>query len=206
METLVGLYKVVVVGDADVGKTFLISQYTRSELPSDPHHTIGVEFAKKTMHLEAGGKVKAHIWDLAGQERYRHITTAHYRRALGALLVYDITQEKTFQNINRWAEELRAHAEPDIVIMLVGNKSDLVEESPEKREVLLETAQQMASASGMLFIETSAVNGVKVNEAFELLLKEINRRKSTESSKRSIANGKRLQAVEHTKETSWCCC
>jgi len=179
MEELVDVYKVVLVGDADVGKTFLSSQYTRSELPSHPHHTIGVEFATKTVPLEFGGTVKAQIWDTAGQERYRAFTSAHYRNAMGALLVYDITQEKTFQNINRWAEELRAHALPDIVIMLVGNKSDLVEESPEKREVLMETAQQMASAGGMLFIETSAVNGVKVNEAFELLLKEIYRRKQT---------------------------
>jgi GTPase SAR1 family protein len=83
--------------------------------------------------------------------------------------------------------------------MLVGNKSDLAEESPEQMSVMVETAQQMASKSGMLFIETSAVNGIKVKETFELLLSEINRRRSTNSSKRSIADGKRLQAVERRR-------
>ena len=199
------LYKLVLVGDMNVGKTFLLSRYVKGQVPKNTGPTIGVEFATKTVPLEAGGTVKAQIWDTAGQERYRAITTAHYRRAVGALLVYDITQEKTFQSVKRWVEELRDHAEPDIIIMLVGNKSDLVEKSPEQREVLLETAQQMASAGGMLFIETSAVNGVKVKEAFEVLLNEINRRKSTDTSKRSIADGKRLQAVEHTKEASGCC-
>lgn len=199
------LYKLVLVGDMNVGKTFLLSRYVKGQVPKNTGPTIGVEFATKTVPLEAGGTVKAQIWDTAGQERYRAITTAHYRRAVGALLVYDITQEKTFQSVKRWVEELRDHAEPDIVIMLVGNKSDLVEKSPDQREVPLETAQQMASASGMLFIETSAVNGVKVKEAFEALLNEINRRRSTDSSKRSIADGKRLQAVEHKKEDSGCC-
>ena len=199
------LYKLVLVGDMNVGKTFLLSRYVKGQVPKNTGPTIGVEFATKTVPLEAGGTVKAQIWDTAGQERYRAITTAHYRRAVGALLVYDITQEKTFQSVKRWVEELRDHAEPDIVIMLVGNKSDLAEKSPEQREVMIETAQQMASKSGMLFIETSAVNGIKVKEAFELLLNEINRRRSTDSSKRSIADGKRLQAVERTKEDSGCC-
>lgn len=198
------LYKLVLVGDMNVGKTFLLSRYVKGQVPKNTGPTIGVEFATKTVPLEAGGTVKAQIWDTAGQERYRAITTAHYRRAVGALLVYDITQEKTFQSVKRWVEELRDHAEPDIVIMLVGNKSDLAEKSPEQREVMIETAQQMASKSGMLFIETSAVNGIKVKEAFELLLNEINRRRSTDSSKRSIADGKRLQAVER-KEDSGCC-
>lgn len=199
------LYKLVLVGDMNVGKTFLLSRYVKGQVPKNTGPTIGVEFATKTVPLEAGGTVKAQIWDTAGQERYRAITTAHYRRAVGALLVYDITQEKTFQSVKRWVEELRDHAEPDIVIMLVGNKSDLAEKSPEQREVMIETAQQMASKSGMLFIETSAVNGIKVKEAFELLLNEINRRRSTDSSKRSIADGKRLQAVERSKEDSGCC-
>ena len=199
------LYKLVLVGDMNVGKTFLLSRYVKGQVPKNTGPTIGVEFATKTVPLEAGGTVKAQIWDTAGQERYRAITTAHYRRAVGALLVYDITQEKTFQSVKRWVEELRDHAEPDIVIMLVGNKSDLVEKSPELREVMIETAQQMATKNSMMFIETSAVNGIKVKEAFESLLNEINRRRSADSSKRSIADGKRLQAVEHPKEASSCC-
>lgn len=88
--------------------------------------TIGVEFATRNVTLPSGGTVKAQIWDTAGQERYKAITSAHYKRAIGALLVYDITKEQTFYSASKWMNDLREHAEPDIVIMLVGNKLDLV--------------------------------------------------------------------------------
>ena len=199
------LYKLVLVGDMNVGKTFLLSRYVKGQVPKNTGPTIGVEFATKTVPLDSGCTVKAQIWDTAGQERYRAITTAHYRRAVGALLVYDITQDKTFQSVKRWVEELRDHAEPDIVILLVGNKTDLVEQNPDLRAVRRETAQEMATKGAMLFIETSAVSGGKVKEAFELLLNEINRRRSADSSKRSIADGQKLQAVERFKDSSGCC-
>jgi len=199
------LYKLVLVGDMNVGKTFLLSRYVKGQVPKNTGPTIGVEFATKTVPLDSGCTVKAQIWDTAGQERYRAITTAHYRRAVGALLVYDITQDKTFQSVKRWVEELRDHAEPDIVILLVGNKTDLVEQNPDLRAVRWETAQEMATKGAMHFIETSAVSGGKVKEAFELLLNEINRRRSADSSKRSIADGQKLQAVERFKDSSGCC-
>ncbi len=91
--------------------------------------TIGVEFATKTVTLKDGGKIKAQIWDTAGQEKYRAITSAHYRKAVGALLVYDITKEKTFESLEKWLEEIRKHADQDIVLMLVGNKLDLTEKN-----------------------------------------------------------------------------
>merc|ERR1719230_253720 len=125
------LYKVVLVGDATVGKTHLLSRYMKGTLPKTPSATIGVEFGTRTVELPNGaGVVKAQIWDTAGQERYRAITSAHYRRAVGALLVYDITKSITFQNCVKWLEELRQNAEPDVVVMLVGNKVDLVEKDP----------------------------------------------------------------------------
>ena len=86
--------------------------------------TIGVEFATRTLKV-SGKTIKAQIWDTAGQERYRAITSAYYRGAVGALLVYDITKKQTFDNTERWLTELREHADEDIVILLVGNKSDL---------------------------------------------------------------------------------
>merc|ERR1719163_2185741 len=127
------LYKIVLVGDATVGKTHILSQYIKGSLPKAPTATIGVEFATKTVQLAAGGSVKAQIWDTAGQERYRAITSAHYRRAVGAMLVYDASKQSTFQNCAKWMEELKQNAEPDVVIMLVGNKIDLFEENPEVR-------------------------------------------------------------------------
>ena len=198
------LYKLVLVGDMNVGKTFLLSRYIRGAVPATTGPTIGVEFATKTVALEAGGTVKAQIWDTAGQERYRAITTAHYRRAVGALLVYDVTQARTFQNVKKWLEELREHADPDIIIMLVGNKLDLVEDRTESRAVPLESARKLAEQYGMLFSETSATRGMQVRETFERLLNEISKRRSTEASiSKSFGEGNRLQMVENHKAS--CC-
>ena len=117
----------MIIGDTSVGKTHLLHRFVKGQLPKSAVPTIGVEFATKTVTLKDGGKVKAQIWDTAGQERYRSITSANYRKAVGALLVYDITKEKTYDNVNKWLEDLKLMAEPDIVIILVGNKLDLVE-------------------------------------------------------------------------------
>lgn len=198
------LYKIVLVGDMNVGKTFLLSRYIKGQLPKSSGPTIGVEFATKTVKLDSGNTIKAQIWDTAGQERYRAITTAHYRRALGALLVYDVTQKNSFEGVKKWMEELRDHAEPDIVILLVGNKTDLLERNPDSRQVSELQARQTAEAGQMLFIETSAVNGAKVKDAFELLLNEIFRRRSLESSNRSPTPGNRLLPVPTSKSSSCC--
>lgn len=167
------LYKIVLVGEAAVGKTHLLSRYIKGTLPKNPTSTIGVEFATRTVPLETGGTVKAQIWDTAGQERYRAITSAHYRRAVGALLVYDVTNEKSFQAVRRWMEELRDHAEPDIVIMLVGNKIDLCDRNAEVRKITREAGEKFAKEHGLMFEETSAITVVKVKEAFEELLQKI---------------------------------
>ena len=167
------LYKIVLVGEAAVGKTHLLSRYIKGTLPKNPTSTIGVEFATRTVPLETGGTVKAQIWDTAGQERYRAITSAHYRRAVGALLVYDVTNEKSFQAVKRWMEELKDHAEPDIVIMLVGNKVDLCDRNPEARKITRDAGEKFAKEHGLLFEETSAITVVKVKEAFEGLLQII---------------------------------
>merc|ERR1719203_2252693 len=101
------------------------------------------------------------------------ITSSHYRRAVGALLVYDTTKQSTFQNCTKWMEELRQHAEPDIVIMLVGNKVDLCEEDSSQRQVYYDAAAEFARQHGLFFSEASAVSGTNVKHIFEHLLQEI---------------------------------
>uniref|UniRef100_A0A3B3CLV1 Ras-related protein Rab-25 n=1 Tax=Oryzias melastigma TaxID=30732 RepID=A0A3B3CLV1_ORYME len=118
------LFKVVLIGDSGVGKSNLLSRFTRNEFNLESKSTIGVEFATRSIQVE-GKTVKAQIWDTAGQERYRAITSAYYRGAVGALLVYDIAKHLTYENAERWLKELQDHADSNIVIMLVGNKSDL---------------------------------------------------------------------------------
>lgn len=186
------LYKIVLVGEAGVGKTHLLSKYIKGTLPKNPTSTIGVEFATRTVPLPSGGTVKAQIWDTAGQERYRAITCAHYRRSIGALLVYDSSNEKTFIACKRWMEEIRDHAEPDIVILLVGNKLDLVEKNPENLKVPKEVAEKFAKAHGLLFIETSTFTGFHVKEAFEGLLQNIYQTKSQAGGKNRDSVSNRL--------------
>uniref|UniRef100_A0AAZ3RJI9 Ras-related protein Rab-25 n=1 Tax=Oncorhynchus tshawytscha TaxID=74940 RepID=A0AAZ3RJI9_ONCTS len=120
----VSLSTVVLIGDSGVGKSNLLSRFTRNEFNLESKSTIGVEFATRSIQVD-GKTIKAQIWDTAGQERYRAITSAYYRGAVGALLVYDIAKHLTYENMERWLKELRDHADNNIVIMLAGNKSDL---------------------------------------------------------------------------------
>lgn len=122
--------------------------------------------------MQVEGKViKAQIWDTAGQERYRAITSAYYRGAYGALLVYDVTKPSTFENVSRWLKELRDHADSNIVIMLIGNKTDL----KHLRAVAAEDAQGFAEKEGLSFLETSALEATNVEKAFQTILAEIYR-------------------------------
>lgn len=132
----------MLIGDSGVGKSNLLSRFTRNEFNLDSKSTIGVEFATRSIQVDSK-TIKAQIWDTAGQERYRAITSAYYRGAVGALLVYDISKHQTYENVTRWLKELRDHADANIVIMLVGNKSDL----RHLRAVPTEEAKAFASAS-----------------------------------------------------------
>ncbi|KAK2493309.1 hypothetical protein MC885_012971 [Smutsia gigantea] len=151
------VFKVVLIGESGVGKTNLLSRFTRNEFSHDSRTTIGVEFSTRTVLLGTAA-VKAQIWDTAGLERYRAITSAYYRGAVGALLVFDLTKHQTYAVVERWLKELYDHAEATIVVMLVGNKSDL----NQAREVPTEEARMFA-----------ALDSTNVELAFETVLKEI---------------------------------
>ncbi|KAG8380758.1 hypothetical protein BUALT_Bualt06G0049300 [Buddleja alternifolia] len=162
------LFKIVLIGDSGVGKSNILSRFTRNEFCLESKSTIGVEFATRTLQVE-GKTVKAQIWDTAGQERYRAITSAYYRGAVGALLVYDITKRQTFENMQRWLRELREHADSNIVIMLAGNKCDL----NHLRAVVEHDAQLFAKKEGLSFLETSALEAHNVEKAFQTILLDI---------------------------------
>ncbi|RPA84745.1 putative ras GTPase Rab11 [Ascobolus immersus RN42] len=162
------LFKVVLIGDSGVGKSNLLSRFTRNEFNLDSKSTIGVEFATRSIQVDSK-TIKAQIWDTAGQERYRAITSAYYRGAVGALLVYDISKHITYENVTRWLKELRDHADSNIVIMLVGNKSDL----RHLRAVPTDDAKAFAAENNLSFIETSAMDASNVELAFQNILTEI---------------------------------
>lgn len=164
------LFKVVLIGDSGVGKSNLLSRFTRNEFNLESKSTIGVEFATRSIQVD-NKTIKAQIWDTAGQERYRAITSAYYRGAVGALLVYDIAKHMTYENVERWLKELRDHADSNIVIMLVGNKSDL----RHLRSVPTEEAKYFSERNTLSFIETSALDSNNVEQAFTHILTEIYR-------------------------------
>ncbi|KAG4102488.1 small GTPase [Neocallimastix lanati (nom. inval.)] len=188
------LFKVVLIGDSGVGKSNLLSRFTRNEFNLESKSTIGVEFATRSIQVDSK-TIKAQIWDTAGQERFRAITSAYYRGAVGALLVYDLAKHVTYENVNVWLKELRDHADNNIVVMLVGNKSDL----RHLRAVSTEDAKKFAAENNLSFIETSALDSSNVELAFTKILTEIYRivsNKALESSEN--ANGPSSQVVSIT--------
>ncbi|XP_050247719.1 ras-related protein Rab11D-like [Quercus robur] len=162
------LFKVVLIGDSGVGKSNLLSRFTKNEFNLESKSTIGVEFATRTLNVDTK-VIKAQIWDTAGQERYRAITSAYYRGAVGALLVYDITRHATFENVDRWLKELRGHTDSNIVVMLVANKSDL----RHLVAVSTEEGKSYAEKESLYFMETSALEAVNVENAFAEVLTQI---------------------------------
>eukprot|EP01099_Mayorella_cantabrigiensis_P003979 TRINITY_DN2989_c0_g1_i2.p1 TRINITY_DN2989_c0_g1~~TRINITY_DN2989_c0_g1_i2.p1 ORF type:complete len:245 (+),score=64.24 TRINITY_DN2989_c0_g1_i2:96-737(+) len=203
------LFKVVLIGDSGVGKSNLLSRFTRNEFNLESKSTIGVEFATRSIQCD-GKTIKAQIWDTAGQERYRAITSAYYRGAVGALLVYDIAKQITFDNVERWLNELRDHADSSIVIMLVGNKSDL----RHLRAVSTEVAAGFAEKNSLSFIETSALDSTNVETAFQKILTEIYQtmnRKNLAGDKEvsTPTTGEKLEIVHPDKapqpDKSVCC-
>ncbi|XP_057978712.1 ras-related protein RABA4c [Malania oleifera] len=164
------VFKIVLIGDSAVGKSQMLARFARNEFSLDSKATIGVEFQTRTLVIDHK-TVKAQIWDTAGQERYRAVTSAYYRGAVGAMLVYDITKRQSFDHVARWLEELRGHADKNIVIMLVGNKSDL----GTLRAVPTEDAKEFAQGENLFFIETSALEATNIETAFLTVLTEIYR-------------------------------
>lgn len=163
----------ILIGDSHVGKTFLLTRYTRGVVPRGASPTIGVELATHTVPLPVGGTVKAQIWDTAGQEKYRQITCVHFKSALGVLLVYDTTKRETFVNVAQWLKALRETGNPNAVIILVGNKVDLCERNPHQRQIPFKQAADFAAKNGLFFSEASAETGHNVKRIFEVLLQEI---------------------------------
>ncbi|XP_078332956.1 ras-related protein Rab-11A-like [Crassostrea virginica] len=162
------LAKVVLSGDSGVGKSNLLSRFTRNEFTLESKSTIGVEFATRSVHID-GKTLKAQIWDTAGQDRYRAITNAYYRKAVGVIFVYDITKRQTFDNVGKWMKEAKDFTDDDVVLMLVGNKTDL----RHLRAVSSSEARMFAEKNRMSFIETSALDSTHVDMAFQSILKEI---------------------------------
>ncbi len=162
------LFKMILIGDSSVGKSNILLKYLKDQFDPNSRATVGVEFGTKNITLN-NKKIKIQIWDTAGQERYRSITSAYYKGAKGAFIVYDITRKATFENIDKWIADLKINGDSNISIVLIGNKSDL----EEKREVTKEEGLKKSQDCKTAFMETSALNGDNVHKAFDELIEQI---------------------------------
>lgn len=155
-------FRLIVIGDSTVGKSCLIRRFTEGRFAQISDPTVGVDFFSRLVEIEPGKRIKLQIWDTAGQERFRSVTRSYYRGAAGALLVYDITSRETYNALTHWLTDARTLASPNIVIILCGNKKDLDGE----REVTFLEASRFAQENELMFLETSALTGENVEEAF----------------------------------------
>ncbi|KAF7233283.1 hypothetical protein EG68_10276 [Paragonimus skrjabini miyazakii] len=193
------VFKVVVTGNAGVGKSSLALRFVTNKFNVECASTCGVEFVTKLLNIE-NKLVNVQIWDTVGQETYKSLPSSYYRGALGALIVFDITDEKSFNDVTMWLEELKKFVDPDVQVLLIGNKCDLKHE----RKVSVNKITRFASSKGLLFMETSARDGTSVDEAFTHILKGILDLAMNSSSKELIPRVQLNQLTE--KHTSAGCC
>ena len=162
------MVKVIIIGDSSVGKTNIMSRYLKNQFLENSKATVGVEFGAKLFNIN-GHKIKAQIWDTAGQEKYKAITGAYYKGSKGAFVVYDITRKDTFESIDRWINDLKTTGDPKLNIMIIGNKCDL----DHRREVLKEQGEEKSKSFRCPFLETSALSEDNIEKGFEMMISEI---------------------------------
>jgi len=164
------LFKILLIGDSGVGKSCLLLRFCDDTFSDGYQSTLGVDFKFKTIVDAASKKVsKLQIWDTAGQERFRTITSSYYRGANAIVIVYDVTNSESYQNVKQWHSEIQRHGSKDVVTLLVGNKSDLAS----KRIVNIEAGKELAGELGVNFLETSAKESLNVAKTFETMTAQL---------------------------------
>ena len=162
------LYKIVIIGDTCVGKTNILTRYLTNQFSSNSKSTVGVELGIKFLKIK-NTNTKIQIWDTAGQERYQAITSAYFRGSDGCFIVYDITNERSFNNIEKWYEKVHENNDKDIPIIIVGNKCDLEDE----RKVPTDKGREKAQNLDCAFYEISALKAINIEPIFEELVNTI---------------------------------
>lgn len=159
------MFKLLVIGNSSVGKTSFLFRYADDSFTSAFVSTVGIDFKVKTVFRQ-DKRVKLQIWDTAGQERYRTITTAYYRGAMGFILMYDVTNEESFNSVQDWCTQIKTYSWDNAQVVLVGNKCDMEDE----RVISFERGRQLADSLGLEFFETSAKENINVRAVFERLV------------------------------------
>ncbi|XP_006628171.1 ras-related protein Rab-39A [Lepisosteus oculatus] len=163
-------FRLIVIGDSTVGKSCLLRRFTEGKFTDVSDPTVGVDFFARLVEIEPGKRIKLQLWDTAGQERFRSITRSYYRNSVGGLLVFDLTNRRSFEHLKDWLDESKMYVQPfEIVFLLVGHKCD----AGHQRQVSREEAERFALACGMKYIETSAKDATNVEESFTILTRDI---------------------------------
>ena len=197
------LFKLILIGDSCVGKSNILLKYLKNEFDPNSRATVGVEFGTKNIIIN-NKKIKIQIWDTAGQERYRSITSAYYKGAKGALIVYDITRKCTFDNIDKWISDLKLNGDKNICIVILGNKSDL----DDKREVSKGEGIKKSEMYKTAFLETSALNGDNIGKAFDEIIDQIiqnNKSFFEDNNKKEMDKGVNLNGSSKDNDKKKCC-
>ncbi len=197
------LFKILMIGDSGVGKTCVLSMFMNDNFTDSFISTIGVDFKMQTIKID-NKIIKLQIWDTAGQERFKAITSSYYRGSHGVIVMFDVCNRVSFQNINKWLEEINRYADPCINILLVGNKID----NKEKRVISYQEAKDFADLHNLIYLETSAKNGDNIQRSFILMAHEIKKRiNKTFSSTSNLTNInlKNSQPVVNSQSTTSCC-
>ena len=190
--------KIMVIGEIRVGKTALIKKYTSNIFGGDYLTTVGIDFQEKTLDID-GKKVRMQIWDTAGEERFRNIAKNYFVQANGFLIVYDISCKDSFEKVKFWYEQIKLNAPKNIKYILVGNKCDL----EEIREVQKEEGINLSKEYECNFFETSAKEGINVNEIFQTLVDNIIK----DIKNNGILNRRSSQVLKkNTKQKKKSCC
>jgi Ras-related protein Rab-8A len=190
------LVKLLLIGDSGVGKSSLLTKFADDKFSPHIGQTIGMDFKVKMLTL-GGKRVKLQIWDTAGQERFHTITQQYYRNAMGIILVYDVTNEESFNNIRRWAAQIAAHGADGADRMLLGNKADRAERVVDEAK-----GQALANEYGMPFMETSAKEGKNVTEAFHAVADSVRLRLQAQESTSSAQPSFKLSGQAGSSEAS----
>jgi len=191
------LFKVLLLGDSDVGKSSLILRYTDETFNSKLVNSIGVDFKMKKKEID-GKIVKVQIWDTAGHERFRSITYSYYRGANAIIIVFDITDKKSFLSITEWLKQIEKHAKENVIKFLVGNKIDLTDQ----RKVSYDEAKQYADEHELPYIETSTKEGININELFESSIKTFLANNKTFGGEKNI----KLNSQNTNSDDKMACC
>jgi len=195
------LFKLLLIGDSGVGKSCLLLRFADDTYTESYISTIGVDFKIRTIELD-GKTIKLQIWDTAGQERFRTITSSYYRGAHGIIVVYDVTDQESFNNVKQWLQEIDRYASENVNKLLVGNKCDLTT----KKVVDYTTAKEYADQLGIPFLETSAKNATNVEQAFMTMAAEIKNRMGPAPSPAEKPTNVKINSSTPVKQGGGGCC